>query len=351
MVVLNSQPNSIQKQNEKIGLVINTPNPAISLGELDQIFGEAASTGIGRSNVYLFWNIIEPEKGKFDWNQSDILMSLNKKNNLKVTLFFSIINGETLGPFPNCIGNPSLSTIQEEKLVNVIDAILSRYDIIDTVIIAGETESQFRYNEQNIPVYKDLFNPVYEQLKEKHPEIKIGNAFSLNNVINKNLKHIVKDLIMGDFVSFSYSPVDSLNEISKNPENAKNDLDEIFEIVPDKSIGLFEISWSTSDFVGGNDSDQRIFLEKSFQFFSDNESKIEFFNWFRQYDKPVGTCAIENSKIGGENIEVGATLSLGTSEHVIERLDNYLCHSGLIDIDGNPKQSWKEFKNQIESIN
>jgi len=45
---------STQKTNEKIGLVINSPNQSITLQELDQIYSEASTTGIGRSNVYLF---------------------------------------------------------------------------------------------------------------------------------------------------------------------------------------------------------------------------------------------------------------------------------------------------------
>ena len=46
-----------------------------------------------------------------------------------------------LGPFPNWIGKPSIKTIGEDRLVtSVLDAVLSRYDIVDTVIIAGETE-------------------------------------------------------------------------------------------------------------------------------------------------------------------------------------------------------------------
>ena len=113
-----------QKHNEKIGLVINTPNPSISLQDLKQIYADASSTGIGRSNVYLFWNIIEPQKGEFDWSQSDVLMGLNEKNNLKVTLYFSVINGATLGPFPDWIGKPSINAIGEERLVNTLDEIL-----------------------------------------------------------------------------------------------------------------------------------------------------------------------------------------------------------------------------------
>ncbi|MDH3341685.1 MAG: hypothetical protein OEL84_10450 [Nitrosopumilus sp.] len=347
-------PNSeiiTQKTNEKIGLVINSPSQSTTLQNLDQIYSEAASSGIGRSNMYLFWNLIEPVRGEFDWEQSDVLMSLNKNNNLKVTLYFSIVNGETLGPFPSWIGKPSLNAIGEERLVNVLDVILSRYSIIDSVIIAGETESQFRYYEQNIPVYKELFSGVYQKIKEKHPDVKFGNSFALHQVLNKDLENIVNELAIGDFVAFSYFPVDSLNDIIKTPQEAKDDLNEAFEIIPDKKVAFFEISWSTSNFIGGNSTTQDDFLQKSFELFSEKESEIEFLTWYRQYDRPENTCIPEQQDIGKEKISVGGGSGLGSSEYVIERLNYYVCNAGLIEINGNPKSGWNEFKNQIEMIN
>ncbi|MDH5657768.1 MAG: hypothetical protein OEY17_00245 [Nitrosopumilus sp.] len=347
---LQSSEISTQKTNERIGLVINSPHQATTLQDLDQIYSQASKTGIGRSNVYLFWNLVEPIRGEYDWKQSDALMSFNKKNNLKVTLYFSIINGETLGPFPNWIGKPSLNAIGEDRIVSVLDAILSRYDVVDTVILAGQTESQFRYNEQNIPVYKELFNEVYDKIKEKYPDVKIGNAFALDQVLNKNLQNIVTDLTIGDFVAFSYSPVNSLNDIVKTPKQAVEDLGEIFDLADDKKVGIFEISWSTSDFVGGSDSVQVDFLEKAFEFYIKNESKIEFFTWYRQYDKPEGTCVFEEQEIGNDTLIVGGS-GLGNSEHVIERLNQYVCNAGLINNDGVPKPSWNEFKKQVQMTN
>ncbi|NNL58924.1 MAG: hypothetical protein HKP31_05635 [Nitrosopumilus sp.] len=349
-----AMPNSdiiTQKTNEKIGLVINTPNQSTSLQQLDQVFIDASSTGIGRSNVYLFWNIIEPQRGEFDWRQSDILMGLNEKNELKVTLFFSIINGETLGPFPNWIGKPSLNAIGEDRLVDALDVILSRYHIIDSVIIAGETESQFRYYEQNIPVYKELFTGVYDKIKEKHPDVKFGNSFALHHVLNKDLTNVVNELAIGDFVAFSYFPVDSLNDIVKSPQEAKEDLNQIFEIAPGKKIALFENSWSTSDFVGGSAETQSDFLQKLFEFYSENEPNIEFMTWYRQYDRPENTCVSEQEDIGDEKISVGGGSGLGSSEYVIERLNHYICHAGLVDVNENQKSGWNEFKNQVDMIN
>jgi hypothetical protein len=339
------------KINEKIGLVINSPSQSITLQQLDQIYLDAANTGIGRNNIYLFWNVIEPVKNEYDWRQSDILMSLNQKHDLKVTLYFSIINGEILGPFPNWIGKPPLQNLDEDRLVNVLDSILSRYDIIDTVIIAGQTESQFRFHEQNIPVYKELFNTVYTEIKQKHPDVKIGNSFALHQALSKNLSHIVSDLAIGDFVAFSYAPVDVLNEIVKTPIEAKQELQQIFDLVGDKKVGIFELSWSTSDFVGGDDSKQTEFLEKSFEFYIENESNLEFFTWYRQYDKLEGTCNIEKQEIGDSGVLSVEGSGFGTSEHVIERLSNYICNAGLINDNGTPKSSWDEFKKQIHILN
>ena len=342
---LGSQPTITQ--NEKIGLIVNTPSNAITLEELNDIYSEASSTGIGRNNLYLFWNLIEPEKENYDWQQSDILMSFNKQNNLQVTLYFSIINGKTLGPFPDWIGKPSIKSISEDNLVRVLDAILTRYDIIDSVIIAGDTDEQFRFNEQNIPVYEELFNGMYDKLKEKHPEVKIGNAFSLHGVLNKNLSHIVKELDVGDFVAFSYFPVDAVNEINKTPLTALEDLQQMMELVPNKKVGIFEISWSTSDFVGGTQEMQSEFVKNVFDFYQKNEPELEFVTWYRQYDRPEGTCQIEYEEVEG-TISIGDASGLGSSEFVVERLGHYICSAGLIDSEGNTKPAWDEFKRQVQ---
>ena len=97
-------------------------------------------------------------------------------------------------------------------------------------------------------------------------------------------------------------------------------------------------------------------MQKLFEFYSENESQIEFLTWYRQYDRPEGTCVTE-AKIEGKDVSVGGDFSLGsdftlgTSEFVIERLDFYICNAGLIDINGNEKSSWNEFKNQIQMNN
>ena len=53
-------PISTSSNNESIGMVINSPSSSVTLYQLDEIFTDASSSGIGRSNVYLYWNVVEP---------------------------------------------------------------------------------------------------------------------------------------------------------------------------------------------------------------------------------------------------------------------------------------------------
>jgi len=178
--------------------------------------------------------------------------------------------------------------------------------------------------------------------------VKLGNSFSLHGVINKNLGHIVEELDVGDFVAFSYIPVDTLNEINKTPQEARNDLDSIFNLIPtDKTVGIFEISWSTDDFVNGNQNDQADFVNTVLDFYHENESKLEFVTWYRQYDRQEGTCVIEPETVEGA-ISIGDSSGLGSSEFVAERLGHYICSAGLIDFEGNSKPAWDEFSREVQ---
>ena len=348
------ETNSVM-QNEKIGLVINTINPPKSIDDIESSYKVAATSGIGRTNLYVHWSQIEPEKGNFDWRMTDVMMTLNKKYDLKTTLFFSVINADRLGPFPTWMDRQALGVSLEQETIRVLDEILSRYDNIDYVIFAGDIDYHFQRATGSIPIYKDFFNNVSEEIKSNHPDIKIGNSLSLENVVNKSLYpggsfELTPQLDMGDFIAFSYKPTNIVGDIARTPDNipterdiiwpAINDLEKAIEIFPNKKIAFFEVSWSTSEFVNGNQNDQEKFIKNSLKFFEDNESHIEFFTISRLYDKPKGSCTSQDiEKIGGSNFS--------SNSFRLERIDEYVCHSGLIDIDGNEKPAWKQFKTNI----
>ena len=108
-------------QNEKISLVINTINPPESIDDLEDAYKVASTSNAGRTNLYVHWSQIEPEKGNFDWRVTDIMMKLNEKYNFKTTLFFSVINADRLGPFPSWMGNQAIGETLEGETIRVLD--------------------------------------------------------------------------------------------------------------------------------------------------------------------------------------------------------------------------------------
>ena len=145
-------------QNEKIGLVINTITPPKSIDDLEDAYKVASTSGAGRTNLYVHWSQLEPEKGTFDWTTTDLIMKLNDKYNFKTTLFFSVINADRLGPFPSWMGNQALGESLESETTRVLDAILSRYDNIDYVIFAGDIDYHFQRASGSIPIYLCLIH-------------------------------------------------------------------------------------------------------------------------------------------------------------------------------------------------
>jgi len=330
---------------EKIGLVMNTPTSVKTISDIQEVYVRGAESGVGRTNVYVLWTSFEPEPEKYNWDYLDVVMSFLQKNNMKGTLFFSVVNGNEFGPFPDWMGKPGIGQTLEVRTIKTLDTILSRYNktetLIDTVIIGGEIDGHFRKNPTIIMNYEVFFDNVSGNVQAKFPNVKFGNTISLNNVIDRAEDEFVSQLIMGDFVGFSYKPTDLINEINRTPEEAKADLDKMLELVPNKKIGMFEISWSTSDFVMGNEEDQKKFVTNSLDFLKENQDRFEFFTWYRLYDRIEGTCT-------SELVETVAGGGFTSNSFTIERLDKYSCNSGLIDINNNPKSGWIELQKQIQ---
>ena len=225
----NSISNQSITQNDKVGLVINTVNAPKSVNDLEKSYKIVATSGIGRTNLYVHWNQLEPEKGNFDWRVTDIMMKLNEKYNLKTTLFFSVINADRLGPFPSWMGNQVLGQTLEDESVRVLDSILSRYETIDYVIFAGDIDYHFQRASGSIPTYVEFFDDVYTEIKSKHPDVKIGNSMSLENILNKGMEpggtfELTPKLEMGDFIALSYKPTDAIGDINRTPKEAIDNL-------------------------------------------------------------------------------------------------------------------------------
>ena len=211
--------------------------------------------------------------------------------------------------------------------------------------MAADIDYHFQRASGSIPNYVEFFNGVSTEIKFKHPQVKIGNSMSLENILNKGMEpggtfELTPQLEMGDFIALSYKPTDPVGDINKTPREAMEDFKKALEIFPSHQLGFFEISWSTSEFVNGYEIHQEQFIKSSLNFFEENESQIEFFTVSRLFDKPKGSCASQDiQSIGGSGFS--------SNSYRLERIDEYLCNSGLIDTNQNAKPAWEQLKTNI----
>ena len=273
------------KLPENFGIIVNAPNQETTILELDSLYAKTSALGANRSNVYVFWDTFEPAPRAYNWALIDAIMSFHVKHNLDATVFFSIVNGKTIGPLPNWMDSPTLDALSADFVSSAISAIGSRYsDVIDSVIIAGDSDAYFEKNPNMIDAYNELFNNVCSTLHDTNPELNIGNGFSLDRMINRGTQDVASLITVGDFVAFTYRPVNLLNEIAKEPQQVLMDLDEMSIIANGAPIALFEIGWSSSELIGGSDADQTEFITKLVEF--TQMTDIEFVTWYRLHDKP-----------------------------------------------------------------
>lgn len=317
---------------ENFGIIVNSPTQDIKIVELDALYAKSASLGSTRSNVYIFWNTFEPEPGKYSWALTDAIMSLHARHNLDATIFFSLVNGKTFGPLPDWMGRPTLDAIPAKDVAAAVSAIVSRYpEIVDSVIIAGDADAHFESNFEMIDAYNLIFDSVRKELKLTNPDVKIGNAFSLDRILNRGTQNIPSMISQGDFVAFTYRPVNILNEISKDSQQARQDLEKMSHIADGLPIALFEVGWSTSEAVFGSPKDQAEFADEIVEF--TNTTAIEFVTWYRLHDKPEGTCHIATSQDTG-------FLVTDSGKYSATNLGEYLCSAGILDPLGGQKAGW-----------
>ena len=88
------------------------------------------------------------------------------------------------------MGNQALGKTLEDETIRVLDSILSRYENIDYVIFAADIDYHFqRAPASNSNICTEFFDGhIILEIKSKHPDVKIGNSMSLENILNKGME-------------------------------------------------------------------------------------------------------------------------------------------------------------------
>ena len=95
----------------------------------------------------------------------------------------------------------------------------------------------------------------------------------------------------GDFVAFTYRPLNLLNEVSRTPQDAIGDMETMLRITGGQRVALLEAGWSSSADIGGDLASQAEFAVALSELAS-SEPRLEFVTWYRLHDRPDGSCTV-----------------------------------------------------------
>ena len=109
------------------------------------------------------------------------------------------------------------------------------------------------------------------------------------------------------------------------------------------AVALLEAGWATSGGVAGSESDQAAFADVLYSYYADNADAVQFVTWYRLYDRPAGSCAID------EDLDESMESGLADSRFVLERLGEYVCSAGLLGADGTEKPAWERVSALVRS--
>ncbi len=197
-----------------------------------------------------------------------------------------------------------------------------------------DADSHFERHPGMLGAYNDLFAEVRGALAESHPGVMVGNAVSLDRIINRGNEAFVDGLAAGDFVAFTYRPVNLLNEVSRTPQGAMADMAEMLRIAGGRQVALLEAGWTSAGDVGGDEEAQAEFAA-ALAGLAASEPRIEFATWYRMHDREAGTCEVAAADAGG------SLLATDDGEYAASALGSYVCGAGLLRADGSPKPAWE----------
>ena len=150
---------------------------------------------IDRGFIYFTWNVIEPKKGQFDWELTDMYTQAASNAGIKISAViqpFASWDQENTSPLANCnaldfafydykAGPPNDWTAYQ----NFLEATVKRYkDVVSSWEIGNEVEGDCGGYQNNPEGYLKLLKISYDVIKGANPEAKVLNGGALEFLDN-----------------------------------------------------------------------------------------------------------------------------------------------------------------------
>ncbi len=324
----------------KVGMAIQFPLPRIpENGEVISLLKEGGVQVF--HSGYIQWDDVEQTPGVYDFSSVESTFKVIRDNRFDFEVAIDI--GSIIALSYDRPFLPSYITFKgfddpylKERYLAFLDAFLDRYGKeIDYLLLHTEGAGNYftNYHPEQLDGYCNLMNKAMKHVKQKTPNIKVGNNGGGEGKSEKTeiVKCFTKE---ADFIGTGSYPED--DTIYKNPEDIETVIDNLVAGYSPKKLVL-EIGYYTSPKIGGSEQKQIEFVKSVFRSLVKHRAHIEYLAYFELYDM--------NKEAYGSAVRL--LFPPDTDETFMQKLIEFVTSLGLINESVVPKPAWQEWKNQV----
>lgn len=317
--------------NGSCPLVGVDPNPPISQGNTVDAYDSAMRTAVAAGSRYLdvplYWRLIEPTPGNFDWSKLQEALWFAATYNLEVSLTLKTANTtgrELPADLARLSWDDPVLLARWTRLVTLLGERLNPR--VRWVNLANEVDFYFFERPGEVDPFRQFFRAGSDAMRRVQPGVSTGVVFAHDSIrYTDRVLNRLKDL--GDHVAFTYYNLDGLK--ARPAFEAGIDIPDMVNKAGGKPVIITEIGSSSSLQAGSSPEEQSLFFAVAFDALYRLSGRVQAARVFQLSDLP------------GEAVDFLAR-SLGQSSNAA--FVAHLGALGIFDKGGEPKPAWEMFK-------
>ena len=330
------------RENKKLGLVVFPQNTS-DINSYYKAFNLARDNNVQMTHYYVTWGEVEN-----NWTTNDFILGMVKNKGLKSSIVFNVIHTSVIGELPDDVEFKGWDDpVFISRFSDFVIEYIERYeDTVDYVEIGNEVDIYLNKHPDELDDYAIFYKEVYDNIKEAHPDMKVGTVFAYHDLKANNNFEVYETLSpIGDFDAFTLYIYSQGFIFDRDPVELYEHLQEIEELTGDRNFAIEEIGWNAYEGLEGNEEDQRQAVSYAFDYLEEAPDRFEFMNWFILYD----SSEEESRKVAESFIEPDDPLL--ENERFMVPFSNFIRYLGLIESDGTPRDGWFEFTKRAQEYN
>ncbi len=282
--------NPLPMDNRTVGMHITMPENS----DYETEFFRCQEIGINAYPFTIFWDVLEPDSGVYDFETLEIIDQFFPYYNAKVSLCITPIKYVERG-LPSDLMNKSFNDAEViSRFKNLLDSVHSYLSNTDfsALVIGNEIDLYFNQHPTEWTEYKDFYHAICPYAQSLwNNTVDVGTEVCRQTLCELYPTELQQINSVSDIIVVSYYPINEYFH-GKEMNEVENDLDAILQLYPTEKIYIEETGYPTGRHNLSNELMQSAYLNFLFSYWDQHKNQIVYIGllWLTELsDESVNT--------------------------------------------------------------